>query len=124
MSDALSAAGLLLAALALVYSAWSPSIEEAINAPTGTTDGETTRLKDTARTLRNRRAWPIAIACWLILLAFVGRDYEIVKTVWQCWHGAGCTYDDISAIFMLTQVLIFGMALHTQGQVGRLRKKT
>ena len=124
MSDALSAAGLLLAALALVYSAWSASIEAAINAPTGTTDAEVRRLKNNTRALRNGRAWPLAIACWLILLAFSHRDYEIVKTVWQCWRGSGCSYDDISAIFLLTQLLILGMAFHAQRQVGRLSRKT
>lgn len=123
MSDALSAAGLLLAALALVYSAWSPSIEAAIGASVGTTDGEKRRVKDAARAIRNRRAWPIAISCWLILIAFGVRDYEIAKSTAGCWSGGGCHYDDIAAVFLLTQLLVLGMAIHAQNQVGRLNQK-
>lgn len=126
MSDALSAASLLLAALALVYSAWSASIQEAIDTPMGTTETQTKRRKDDIRGVRNRRAWPIAAACWLIVAGFFFRDVCIVMSVISCMRSPACgiaDYDDIAAVFLLTQLLVLGMAIHMQGQVARLSKK-
>ena len=123
MDDALAAASLLLAALALVYNAWSASIEAAIKQPMGTTSGETDRRKKDVRSIRNRRAWPLAISCWLILAAFVARDFSIVATSWRCIGPMICDYYDIAVMFLLTQVFVLGMAIHMQRQIGRLNGK-
>ena len=123
MADALSAASLLLAALALVYSAWTPSIEAAINTTFGTGDTEVARQKAEIRSIRKYRAVPIAIACWLLVVAFVWRDVQIIVTAVTCLGPIGCHYDEIAAIFLLTQALLIGMALHAGHQIGRLSKK-
>jgi hypothetical protein len=123
ISDALSAAGLLLAALALVFSAWSGSIEGAIKDNLGTTDDAVTEKKKEIRAVRRFRALPIAIACWALLVAFLYRDITILRTAWRCLASSKCEYDDIAVIFLLTQVLILGMALHATHQSGEIKKR-
>lgn len=123
MDDALAAASLLLAALALVYNAWSASIEAAIKMQMGTTPAQIDRNKDEVRSIRNRRARPLVISCWLILAAFVARDFSIVATSARCIGPMSCEYDDIAVMFLLTQMLVLGMAIHMQRQIGRLNGK-
>lgn len=122
MADALSAAGLLLAALALVYSAWSAPIDSAINKPMGTTPVEVARNKKDIRAVRNERALPLLIASLLILAAFVPRDLSILLSV-SCVGDNGCRYDDIAAVFLLTQMLVSVFAIYMGGQVRRLNRK-
>ena len=123
MDDALAAASLLLAALALVYNAWSASIEVAIKMQMGTTPAQIAGNKDAVRSIRNRRARPLAISCWLILVAFVVRGFSIIDTSIRCIGPTSCDYNDIAVMFLLTQVLVLGMAIHMQKQIGRLNKK-
>jgi hypothetical protein len=123
MDDALSAASLLLAALALIYSAWSASIEAAATKQMGTTDAAIERSKSEVRETRNRRAVPLAIGCWLILAGFAVRDIRILATAWKCVGPVSCDYDDIAVVFLLTQVFVFVMAIHMYGQIRRLNKK-
>jgi signal transduction histidine kinase len=122
MPDALSAAGLLLAAVALVYSAWSPQIDAAIDKSMGTTDGEISRSRDEVRAVRNQRAAPLLIAGLLILAAFLRRDIGIICSV-KCAGQRGCTYDDIAAVFLLTQVLVGAFVIYLFGRIRQLNRK-
>lgn len=123
MSDALSAASLVLAALALVYSAWSGSIERALNEKLGTTKDQVAAQKKEWAEVRKYRALPIAYACWALLIIFLCRDISILCGAWRCVGSPNCRYDDIAVIFLLTQVLILGMALHTTRKAGEIKKR-
>lgn len=122
MADALSAAGLLLAALALVYNAWSAQIDAAINKPLGTTDSEIERSKHHVRGVRNGRAVPLLVASLLILGAFAARDAGIFCSL-RCVGKPNCQYDDIAAVFLLTQVLVSGFVIYLGGQIRQLNLK-
>lgn len=122
MADALSAAGLLLAALALVYSAWSPQIDAAKTKPMGTTAGEIDRNKDDVRAVRNGRAVPLLVASVLILVAFLPRDLGILCSISKVGE-VGYEYDDIAAIFLLTQVLVTAFSFHLWTQIRQLSKR-
>lgn len=125
MPDALSAAGLLLAAIALVYSAWSASIETEVNRKYSPQEQTKKDEKQATRRVLNSRAWPMTIACWLVFAIFVPRSLDILRTILECARssGAGCSYDDVAAIFLLTQVVVVGLAVHLTKQVCQLRRQ-
>jgi hypothetical protein len=123
LADALSSASLLLAALALVYSAWSGSIDvEASRTYSANAETKMDEKKETRR-IRNRRALPMAIGSWLIVAAFVPRDFYIFGTAIACVKSGSCGYDDVAAIFLLTQLLLLGFAVYLGSQVCALRAK-
>ena len=123
IANPLSAASLLLAVLALLYSAWSISMQAALDKVFATGDKARAEEKGAIRRLRNRRAAPIAIGSWLITFAFVPRDYDLLATSAACFRNPACHYDDVAALFLLTQVFLIAMAIHLAGQVVALNKK-
>lgn len=122
MADALSAASLLLAALALVYGAWSGDIEREAGrsySANATTKG---REKDATRAVLWGKAVPLAAAGWTILAVFAWRVLTIVRdTVGQALAGTW-RYGDVQTIFVLATLLILGLALHLTGRIVALRK--
>lgn len=125
MADALSSAGLLLAALALVFSAWTPSIECALNKNFSPGAAEKAREKKSIKSIRGRRALPLAVASWLITILFIPRDIAIFVTTAGCvtTRGKGCGYDDVAVIFLLTQMVFAFLAWHVSSQARELNKK-
>lgn len=123
MSDALTAAGLLLAALALVYSAWSASIDAAISQPLSPNAQAKAREQAEIRKIHIGRAWPLAITAWLIALVFAPRSYELLATAAVCARAQTCNYDDVGAIFLLMQLVVLALALHLTARVRDLGKR-
>jgi len=125
MADAVSSAGLLLAALALVFSAWTPSIEGALDKDFSPGASEKAREKAEVKAIRDRRARPLAIVSWLIAVLFVPRDIAILVATAGCvaTEGKGCGYDDVAVTFLLTQLVFAFLAWHVSGQVKLLTKK-
>ncbi len=122
MADALAAAGMLLAALALVYTVWTPTIDNAIRKVFSADLNKKDKEKDEVRSVRLWHAAPIAAACWLILTVFTWRDLSILTGAVTCIGDKNCRYDDVAAIFLVTQLVVFGLALHATGQVRRLSR--
>lgn len=123
VADALSSASMLLAALALVYSAWSGSIDAEANRMYSAERNTKVDEQKETKLVRDRRAWPMAMGCWLIVAAFAPRDFDILGTVLACAQRGGCAYDDVAAIFLLTQLLVLGLALHLSGRIRALNTK-
>jgi hypothetical protein len=123
MGDALSSASLLLAALALVYGAWSGSIDKETNRIYAAGENTKEDEKKETRRVRNRRALPISVGSWLIAVTFVPRDFDIFRNTLSCAEQDHCGYDDVAAIFILTQVFILALALHLTGRVRALSNK-
>jgi len=123
VANPLSAASLLLAVLALLYSAWSTSIQAALDKVFATSEKARNEEKAEIRRLRNRRAAPIALGSWLIAVAFVPRDFDIAANSAGCIGATGCHYDDVAALFLLTQLFVVAMAVHLTSQVFALSKK-
>lgn len=124
--DALSSASLLLAAIALVYSAWSASIDAEVKRTYSDQASIRADQKEETQKILNRRARPIMIACWLVFFAFLPRSFCIFWNTGECFAaaGKGCGYDDVSGIFVLTQIVVAGLALHLGGRVSELREQT
>jgi len=125
MGDALSSAGLLLAALALVFSAWAPTIDKSLATTLGPGEAAKERQKDAIRSVLRQRAAPLAVVSGLIAIAFMPRVLKVICTTAQCASGrlGRCGYDDVAALFMLTEVLILLLAVHLSRQARDLWKK-
>lgn len=125
LSDAVSSAGLLLAALALVFNAWASSIDEALNKTFSPNEAEKIREKSAITMICNRRAKPLAIGSWLIVAVFIPRDIVILTATMSCLATGGneCGYDEVAAIFLLTQMVFAFLAWHVSSQVRELTKK-
>lgn len=125
MSDAVSSAGLLLAALALVFSAWSPSIDGALYKSFSPNNAEKMREKLEIKAIRDRRATPLAVGSWLIVAVFIPRDVALFGAAAGCVANCrnGCAYDDVAVIFLMTQMVFAFLAWHVSGQVKKLTRK-
>ncbi|TRC87880.1 hypothetical protein FJV80_12115 [Mesorhizobium sp. WSM4310] len=122
MSDALASASLLLAALALVYGAWSTSIEAAINKTFSANATIKAKEKGDIRRIRNYRALPLAISAALVFILFLPRSFQLLCVVVRCMGRDGCRYDDVSAVFLLTQCLVAGLTVHLAFQIAKLNE--
>jgi hypothetical protein len=112
LADALSSAGLLLTALALIYSAWSATIESEVTRTYAV--GAEARKDDRKQThaILWLRALPLSIAGVLVLAAFMPRYAGIVANALECRRVGGCSYDDVSAVFLATGVVILVLVVY------------
>ena len=123
MPDALSSASLLLAALALVYSAWSASIDDEVKRSYSIEDNAKTDQQKVTKKVLDERARPIMIACWLIFFAFLPRCILILWNAIACVRELQCSYDDVPFIFLLTEALVAGLGLHLRSRVADLKEQ-
>lgn len=122
IGNALSAASLLLAAVALVYGAWSGDIEREVARIYSPNAKAKDKEKAHARGVLWRKAVPLTAAGWTILAVFAPRTVMIVwKTGSDIWDRRW-VYDDVSTIFVLSTVLTLAMALHLAERVVALRR--
>ena len=122
MDDALAAASLLLAAVALVYGAWSTEIEreaERTYSPNATAKA---KEKDGTRAVLWHKAVPLAVAGWAILAVFSPRVVAVVCDTVDAMRSGTWRYGDVPTIFVHSTVLVLGLAVHLSGRVRALRK--
>jgi len=114
MPDALSAASLLLAAIALLYSAWSNSIDAETKRVYSTQPQTKKDEKAVTRAVLWWRAIPVTLAAALAFAAFAPRALKVTKASFECLKGAkaNCIYDDVSALFLLTETVLLGLAIY------------
>lgn len=123
LANPLSAASLILAAIALVYSAWSPLIQQQIDRPFSPND--TVRADEQAELRRTMvwRAIPLALASTTVLIVFAPRAFGFLMSALDYWQGSKSRYDDVAAIFIVTQFFVAGLSVHLWKQVSRLRSR-
>ena len=121
MADALSSASLLLAALALVYGAWSSAIDAELARKYSANEATRATEKEGTRKIMNGRALPLMAGSWLIVAVFTPRLLCILFEAFQCVRKGGCGYDDVAMIFVLTYVFVFGLAIHLSGLWKKLK---
>lgn len=122
MDDALSAASLLLAAVALVYGAWSAEIEREAGRAYSPNAKVKEKEKDVTRAVLWRKAVPLAIAGWAIVAVFSPRAAGVTCDTLRSALAGTWRYGDVPTIFVLSTVLILGLAAHLSGRVLALRK--
>jgi hypothetical protein len=122
MDDALSAASLLLAAVALVYSAWSGDIEREAGRTYSPNANAKKKEKAGTRAVLWRKAVPLATAGWAILAVFAPRTIVITCETSRALLAGTWSYGDVSTIFVLSAVMTLALALHLTDRVWALRK--
>ena len=125
MPDALSSASLLLAAIALVYGAWSPSIDvEVARVYSANAETKAYEQADTRRILAGR-ARPLTVCCWLVAIVFLPRCWSIAAETVRCVAalGRGCVYDDVAAVFVLAEVVVSVLAFHLTSRMRLLAEQ-
>ena len=118
MSDALAAAALVAAILAAFFTIWQDQIQTALVMDGG---AETGNWRQKSGPIY-RAFWTRALPLFLIAAGAGGvlgpRTLGIAFNVLHCSHG--CRYDDVQALFALTELLIVGLAGLTASQLCRL----
>lgn len=122
-ANPLSAASLVLAAIALVYTAWSASIQNMIDRPFSPNDAVKASEQAEVRRTMVSRAIPLALASTSVLIVFTPRSWAVIMSVVDYWHGNGSHYDDVAAIFVFTQIFVTSLAVHLWMQARRLNSR-
>lgn len=122
IDDALSAASLLLAAVALVYGAWSGDIEREAGRTYSPNAKAKEKEKAGTRAVLWQKAIPLATAGWAILAVFAPRTIVIAWETGRALLTENWRYSDVSTIFVLSTLLSLALALHLAGRVLALCK--
>jgi hypothetical protein len=122
MDDPLAAASLLLAAVALVYGAWSGDIDREAGRTYSSNARAKDKQKDETRAVLWLKAFPLTTAGWAVFAVFAPRTIMITWETCRALLAGSWRYGDVSTIFVLSTVLTLALALHLAGRVLALRK--
>jgi hypothetical protein len=104
LSDVISAASLVLAVLAALYTLWLPEVSAALHI----TPKQDPDDRDPQRQQANRAFWtkavPLALATSAGTSILLPRGMAILGEAWD--QGASGTFDDVKALFILTLALL------------------
>ena len=115
LSDAITAAGLVLAVLAVLYTLWLPDVGAALAIiPLPDEDDRGPQRAQVMRALL-AKALPLGIATVAATLILLPRGIVIVEEALA--HGGTWAYDDIKAMFVLTLALLVVLAIVACAQV-------
>lgn len=121
LSDAISAASLVLAVLAALYTLWLPSVTAALEIePKPDAEDREPQRKQVMDALVYKSA-PLCVATAASAIILLPRSKAIVIEIWE--HHAVWTYDDVKAFFLLTLSLMLVLALVSLAQLIRLIAK-
>lgn len=109
LSDAISAASLVLAVLAALYSLWLGDVNAAlaITPKTDPDDRKPQRKQATSALLS--KALPLMVATASAALVLGPRSFAILCEAYQ--HHADWPFDDVKALFVLTSALLAVLAI-------------
>ncbi|MBP2236328.1 hypothetical protein J2Z31_002842 [Sinorhizobium kostiense] len=118
LPDAISAASLVLAVLAALYTLWLPTVTAALDAtpPADPDDRGSLRTQVTGALVT--KAVPLAFATIASTAILLPRGMAILWEVWT--HHAEWAYDDVKAFFVLTLLLMLLLAAVSIVQLVRL----
>lgn len=121
LSDAVSAASLVLAVLAALYSLWLGDVNAALAIiPKPDRDDRTPQRKQATAVLLTK-ALPLMVATVSAALILGPRSVAILGEVYE--HHADRPFDDVKALFVLTSALLVVLAIvaavQTAGLLGK-----
>jgi hypothetical protein len=118
LSDAVSAASLVLAVLAALYTLWLPAVSDALGIePKTDKDDREPQRKQVAMAIRTK-AVPLATTTVAASLILLPRGILVVAeaaTHWREW-----SFNDVKALFVLTSVLMVVLASVSVAQLIKL----
>lgn len=116
MDSALSAASVLLAIVALLFSACQGDITSALGLQRSTDTSKTERFRTAALTTLRLKAAPLAIGAVLAAAVFGCRAVKILLTL-RFATTPSYEFDDIGAAFVLTELFVVLIAVVAIGHV-------
>lgn len=122
LPDAISAASLVLAVLAALYTLWLPAVSAALAiTPAADKDDRGPQRVQIVSALRTK-ALPLAGATLAATLILLPRGIAIIAEAWMRWQEWG--FDDVKAFFVLTLSLMLLLALVSAAQlIGLVAKR-
>lgn len=121
LSDAISAASLVLAVLAALYTLWLPAVTAALDlkpAP-DPDDRDPQRAKIMSAVIT--KAMPLSLAATASIAILAPRGAAIIVEIWH--HHAEWSFDDVKAMFILTLALMLLLTIVSVMQLIRLVAK-
>lgn len=118
LPDAISAASLVLAVLAALYTLWLPQITKALAIKPARDAANRGGQKSEVMSAIVTKAAPLAAASVGATAILSDRFVRIAADVWR--HHADWVYDDVKALMTLTYILIALLTVVALVQLGRL----
>jgi hypothetical protein len=122
MPDALAASALVTAVVAALFSLWQPEVQTALDSKESDDPGNWGETADIVRSALRSRACPLAITASATSLILVPRAIGIFIHALGSACGLRC-YDDVQAMFLLTEGLMLALAVVTLRQIGALTQR-
>ena len=121
LPDAISAASLVLAVLAALYTLWLPAVSAALAITTAADKEDRGPQRAQVVTALLTKALPLAGATLAGTLILLPRGIAIIAEAWTRWREWGC--DDVKSFFVLTLSLMLLLAMVSAMQlIGLLAK--
>lgn len=108
VADVLSASSLIVAIVAAFLGLWAADAKAALELVPERDPSNRRPQREAVRTALNR-AVPLALAAVLTLVAVLPRAVAVVIATWDCVGerlNGGCTYNDVSALFVLMTLIL------------------
>ncbi|WP_018075968.1 hypothetical protein [Novosphingobium nitrogenifigens] len=122
LPDAISAASLVLAVLAALYTLWLPAVSAALAITPADDKEDRGPQRAQVVTALFTKALPLAGATLAATLILLPRGIAIVVEAWMRWREWG--FDDVKGFFVLTLSLMLLLALVSSMQlIGLLKKR-
>lgn len=120
IADALSAAGLLLAMIALIFGAWWPQLAKAADFSFADSKPNRKEQRGPIYATLFGQAVPLAIGAFCAALIFLPRALGLIEEAMAC----GCfelnRLDDVAAAFVVSEALLILIACAALVQLGRI----
>ncbi|MFC7498470.1 hypothetical protein ACFQRC_04465 [Enterovirga sp. GCM10030262] len=122
LPDAISAASLVLAVLAALYTLWLPNVLAALAVTPETDPDDRGPQRAQVRIALLTKALPLTFATSAAALILLPRGIAILAEVWAHWRDS--SFDDVKAFYVLTLSLMLLLAIVSATQVvGLLAKR-
>jgi len=108
VADVPSASSLIVALVAAFLGLWAADARAALELVPEKDPSNRRPQREAVRVALNR-AVPLALAAVLTLFAVLPRAIGVLMTTWDCFSEqpkGGCTYNDVSALFVLMTVIL------------------
>jgi hypothetical protein len=122
MADALAASALVGAILAVILTLWQPDIDKALTAPKSDDKANRGEAVGLVKAALRTRAWLLFALTGLTFLALAYRAITILSDALTCTPFT-CSYEDVRALFLLTEALILVLWVVVLGRVLALKGK-
>lgn len=121
LPDAISAASLVLAVLAALYTLWLPDVSAALAITPKDDEDDRGPQRTQVRTALLTKALPLGLATIAATAILLPRGINIVVEAWV--HKGNWAFDDVKAFFVLTLSLMLLLAIVSATQLAGLLAK-